>query len=228
MPRIDNLLIGAVSPLGPQRTPSGIDKIAVSHRIWLEPQGFHGDAQGDRKHHGGPDKAVHHYAFEHYETWRHDLGAMPIFNRPGAFGENFSTMGLTEATVAVGDVYKAGGALIEVSQGRQPCWRLNLRFGLSDMAFRVQRSGLTGWYYRVLEPGFVTSGDAMALVDRRSPEWTIERLWRVLYIDPLNLDELSMMSQLAGLPEGWRQYAQRRLASGVVEDWRRRLDGAPR
>ncbi len=226
MPRIDNLLIGAIAPLGQQGTPSGIAKSAVLRPVWLQTEGFSGDAQGDRKHHGGADKAVHHYAFDHYESWRGDFGAMPILDQPGAFGENFSTTGLTEATVAVGDVYRVGGALIEVSQGRQPCWRLNLRFGRPDMAFRVQRSGRTGWYYRVLEPGFVTTGDAMDLVDRRSPDWTIERLWRVFYVDPLNFDELSAMSVLAGLPESWRQYAQRRLATGVVEDWRRRLDGA--
>ena len=77
----------------------------------------------------------------------------------------------------------------------------------------------------MLEPGFVAAGDAMDLVDRCSPDWTIERLWRVLYIDPLNFDELAAMSVLAGLPENWRRHAQRRMVTRVVEDWTQRLKG---
>jgi len=225
MLHIDHLLIGSIAPLGPRRTASGIDKGAISGRLWLDKDGFTGDAQGDRKHHGGVEKAVHHYAFDHYEAWRSAIGAIPILRRPGAFGENISTTGLAEAMVAVGDVYRVGEALIEVSQGRQPCWRLNARFGLSDMALRVQESGRIGWYYRVLEPGFVAAGDSMDLIDRCTPDWTIERLWYVFYVDPLNFDELAAMSVLPSLPEDWRRYAQRRLATRVVEDWAQRLKG---
>lgn len=224
--RIDHLLIGAVAPLGAQETPSGIDKHPMAHRLWLGTTGFAGDAQGDRKHHGGPDKAVHHYAFEHYDIWREEIGALPALARPGAFGENLSTTGLNEDNVALGDVFRIGGALIEVSQGRQPCWKLNIRFGVPDMALRVQRSGRTGWYYRVLEQGFVAPGDTMTLVDRRMQDWPLRRLWRTLYVDTLNRDELVAMAALPHLPESWRRYAQRRLESGKVENWASRLSGA--
>ncbi|CEJ11639.1 6-N-hydroxylaminopurine resistance protein [bacterium YEK0313] len=224
MPRIDQLLIGPVRPLGPRGAPSGIDKHAAG-RLWLGRAGFAGDAQGDVRHHGGPEKAVHHYAADHYGFWRAALGARDVLARPGAFGENVSTTGLDERTIAIGDTYRAGGALIQVSQGRQPCWKLNLRFGAPDMARRVQESGRTGWYYRVLEEGFVEPGDALTLIDRLTPEWTIERLWRVLYVDVMNRAELSAMAALAHLPDNWRRHAERRLATAAVEDWSTRLDG---
>ena len=221
--RLDHLLIGQVAPLGDRATPSGIDKHAVERRIRLGRDGFVGDAQGDRKHHGGPDKAVHHYAFQHYKAWRDEIGGVPVLSRSGAFGENLSTIGLDEGTVAIGDVFRIGDALIEVSQGRQPCWKLNVRFGVPDMAMRVQKTGRTGWYYRVLEEGFITPGDELRLVDRRSPDWPLRRLWRTLYVDTMNQDELAAMAALTHLPEGWRRYAERRLETRKVEDWSRRL-----
>ncbi len=225
--RIERLLTGSVAPLGEPRTPSGIDKRPVTGRLWLGSEGLDGDAQSDRQHHGGPEKAVHHYAFEHYAAWRTEIGAMPLLRRPGAFGENFSSSGLDESSVAIGDVFRVGGALIEVSQGRQPCWKLNLRFGIGDMARRVQNSGRTGWYYRVLEAGFVEQGDELQLVERRSPDWSIRRLWRTLYVDVLNRDELAAMAALPNLPDNWRRHAQRRLATHSVEDWSQRLQGTP-
>ena len=204
---------------------SGIAKTPVDRPLRLGPEGFEGDEQGDRKLHGGPEKAVHHYAAEHYPVWRGELGALPALGIAGGFGENLSTTGLTEATVAVGDIFRLGTALIQVSQGRQPCWKLNRRFGIADMAARVQKTGRTGWYYRVLETGTVAPGDAMTLIDRAAPDWTLHRLWRAFYIDRLNRGELTGMAELAVLSEGWRSRAARRLQSGRVEDWSARLEG---
>ena len=222
-----SLRIGPVAPLGPRAVPSGIAKTAVEGPLHLSETGFSGDMQGDAAHHGGPEKAVHHYPFEHYASWRADLGAHPLLAAPGAFGENLSTMGLTEATVAIGDVFALGAAVVEVSQGRQPCWRLNERFGRPDMARQVQSSGRTGWYYRVLEPGTVAATDRLMLVDRIAPEWTLARIWRAFYIDPLNRAELSGIAALERLAAGWRAHAARRLESNRVEDWSRRLTGRP-
>lgn len=224
---VDEILIGAITPLGPRAAPSGIDKHPVQSRLFLGPEGFDGDAQGDRKHHGGIEKAVHHYAYEHYAYWIAALGSRDVLTRPGAFGENLSTRGLTERDVAIGDTFRLGSAVIQVSQGRQPCWKLNTRFETADMAIRVQKSGLTGWYYRVLESGYVEPGDELRPLDRISPEWTIQRLWRVLYIDTMNRDELAAMIELDHLPESWRGYARKRLQTRQVEDWSRRLQGEP-
>jgi MOSC domain-containing protein YiiM len=140
--------------------------------------------------------------------------------------ENISTAGLTEAEVAVGDTFRLGDALIQVSQGRQPCWKLNHRFGVADMARRVQQAGRTGWYYRVLQTGTVTPGDRLELIDRLAPDWTLRRLWHALYVDRMNLVELEGIAELDVLAEGWRKYALRRLESRRVEDWSARLDGS--
>jgi MOSC domain-containing protein YiiM len=220
---VKQLLIGKIAPLGTHAVLSGIDKHPVAGRLWLDHEGFVGDAQGDRKHHGGPEKAVHHYAFEHYQYWQTALGTLDVLAQPGAFGENISTTGLNESNVAIGDSFRVGSAVIQVSQGRQPCWKLNARFGVRDMAALVQRNGRTGWYYRVLEPGFVESGDELIPIARLSPQWTIERLWHALYVDTLNLNELSAMAELEHLAENWRRHAQKRLCTRRVEDWSRRL-----
>lgn len=222
---LNEILIGSVAPLGPGSAPSGIGKHKIGGRILATRFGLVGDEQGDRKNHGGPDKALHHYPYEHYSGWIAVIGAREVLNRPGGFGENLSTLGMTEKTVAIGDLFRLGGALLQVSQGRQPCWKLNERFGLRDMAMRVQRTGLTGWYYRVLQEGHIGAGDAFVLVDRISPDWTIDRARRVLYVDTMNLDELREMAALAHLPESWRKYARRRLETRQVEDWTRRLEG---
>lgn len=219
------LLTGPVAPLHGTQASSAIAKRPVAERLWLGPEGFDGDAQADRRVHGGPEKAVHHYPLDHYQPWRAELGDLPVLNAPGAFGENILAAGPTEETVAVGDIFQLGGALVQVSQGRQPCWKLNHRFGIPDMARRVQDTGRTGWYYRVLQQGMVAPGDDLVLVDRKAPAWTLRRLWRTMYVDRLNRTELASIAGLDVLAEGWRRYAQRRLDSGRVEDWRPRLEG---
>lgn len=219
------LLTGRAAPLPGCATLSGIGKTAASHPLRLGPEGFEGDEQADRRVHGGVEKAVHHYPLDHYSDWRAELGDLQALTAPGGFGENISTAGLTEAEVAVGDTFRLGGALIQVSQGRQPCWRLNHRFGVPDMARRVQQTGRTGWYYRVLQTGTVTPWDRLELIDRLAPDWTLRRLWHALYVDRMNLVELEGIAALDVLAEGWRKYAVRRLDSRRVEDWSKRLDG---
>lgn len=219
------LLTGRAAPLPGSTALSGIAKTQVSRPLALGAQGLEGDEQADCRVHGGVEKAVHHYPFDHYAAWRAELGALSALAGPGGFGENISTSGLTEATVAVGDIFRLGTALLQVSQGRQPCWKLNHRFGVPDMARRVQKSGRTGWYYRVLAPGTVAPGDRLELVDRLAPDWTLHRLWHALYVDRLNRHELQGIAALDVLAEGWRKYAVRRLDSGRVEDWTPRLDG---
>ena len=242
------LLTGRAAPLPGSDQKSGIDKRVVDQPLMLGPEGFEGDEQADRRVHGGPEKAVHHYPRDHYAAWRAELGLggretgvshprTPVgyldmtegggrLDAPGAFGENISTEGMTERDVAVGDIFRLGGAMVQVSQGRQPCWKLSRRFGVSDMARRVQESGRTGWYYRVLQPGLVAPGNRIELIDRLAPDWSLHRLWHALYVDRLNLAELQGIAALEVLAEGWRRYAIRRLESGRVEDWSKRLEGS--
>ncbi|MFD1199720.1 MOSC domain-containing protein [Brucella gallinifaecis] len=223
---VESLLAGKIAPLGERQAPSGIDKKPVTGPVRILREGLECDKQGDRKVHGGPEKAVHHYPRDHYADWLRDIGKNNQLNSPGAFGENISTTGLTEHNVAVGDRFRIGSALIEVSQGRQPCWKLNSRFNVADMAIRVQKTGRTGWYYRVLEEGTAAQDDTMLRVERLSPEWTLHRLWHVLYVDMLNYDELAEMAEIPHLADGWKRYAIRRLENRKVEDWSARLKGS--
>ena len=205
---------------------SAIVKTPVAGAVQVGPLGLAGDEQGDLRVHGGPDKAVHHYATEHYAAWRAELGGLPVLAAPGAFGENLATRGLTEASLCLGDRVRVGSVLLEVSQSRQPCWKLNDHFGVPDMARRVQHSGRTGWYYRVLEPGALQAGDKLTLIARPWPQWTLERLIDVLYRQPLDADVLRAMTALPLTPS-WRRLVEARLSRGQVEDWQARIDGTP-
>jgi len=221
-----SLRVGQVQS-GPRGKPTAIDKQPVAEPQYLGLTGFQLDQQGDTVHHGGPEKAVHHYAADHFDWWRAELAAQPARNlQPGAFGENLSTLGLTEDEAALGDVFQLGRAVLQISQPRQPCWKLNVRMNVPDMALRVQMSGRTGWYYRVLEPGWVAPGDALARVQRPHAHWTLACTLRVLYRDGLNMEALAQLAELPVLAPRMRALAQRRLASCAIEDWDSRLQGA--
>lgn len=227
--RIDVLLAGRVRPFGPKGVPSGIEKMAVEGPVRVTTVGLDIDEQGDPKHHGGPEKAIHHYPHDHYAGWCSELAGhganVDVLEHAGAFGENLSTTGLTEADVCIGDRFRLGTALVEVSQARQPCWKLNHRFGFAGMSRAVQGSGRTGWYYRVIEAGEVAAGDRLVLVARPCPEWSLQRLLHVLYVDRLNIAALAEMAELPVLAESWRKLARQRVANHAVEDMEKRLAG---
>lgn len=215
---------GRLKPLGPKGVPSGIYKEPVEGPLQAQKEGLFGDEQGDRRRHGGPDKALHAYPVEHYEDWIRDLPDLAEQFRPGAFGENLVLQGVREADICLGDQWQLGDCMLEVSQGRQPCWRLNLRFGRRDMARLLQHSGRSGWYFRVIRPGSLEAGTTGHLVARPNPSWTLERVADLLYRDRMNREALTEFAALPGLPESWRRLALNRLSSGQTEDWAPRLE----
>lgn len=221
---IDALLRGRARPYTRPGSVSAIAKRAFDGRVRVGESGLDGDEQGDLRVHGGPDKAVHHYPRDHYAWWAERIGDHPLLHEPGAFGENLSSHGLTEADVCLGDRYRIGGVLLEVSQGRQPCWKLNDRFDVADMARQMQASGRTGWYYRVLQTGEIAAGEVMTLLERPWPRWTLQRIATLLYTRTLDADELCAALALPLVPS-WRRLVEARLARGTVEDWRPRVDG---
>jgi MOSC domain-containing protein YiiM len=218
------LRIGRAAPLGTGGALSAIDKQAVDRPLLAGSLGLEGDEQADRKHHGGPDKAIHAYALAHMPAWAAELPGHAGRFRPGAFGENLTILGADEADFCLGDRWRLGGALLEASQGRQPCWKLNLRFDVPDMARRVQESGRSGWYFRVIEPGMVAAGDRGVLVERPHPAWSLARVSHLLYHDRMNRPALAELAGLPGLTESWKRLAEARLASGRTEDWSRRIE----
>lgn len=219
--RIDALLTGRAAAYTRPGSRSAIAKRPRDGAIRVTALGLDEDEHGDPRVHGGPDKALHHYAFDHYPAWRKEIGEHALLSAPGAFGENISTRGITEADVCIGDRFAFGSAAVEISQGRQPCWKLNDRFAQADMARRVQDSGRSGWYYRVLQPGAASAGDMLRLQARPHPEWSVQRLNRLLFervMDPTELEPA------LALPS-WRRLIESRLQKQALEDWNSRLQG---
>jgi MOSC domain-containing protein YiiM len=217
------VLTGRAVPYTRPGSMSGIAKSAVAGPVQVTATGLDGDEQGDLRVHGGVDKAIHHYPYDHYPHWQAELDS-PLLAQPGAFGENFSTLGWTEDTVHFGDVVSVGSALLEVSQGRQPCWKLNDRFGVPRMAASVQSTGRTGWYYRVRQPGRIAPGDTLAVIERPYPDWPISRLMSLLFQRLLDRPTLEAAHALP-LPASWQKLIRHRLDSQQVESWERRLEG---
>lgn len=222
--KVLELRVGRATPLGSVGARSAIDKQAVGHPLAVKTLGFDGDEQADTKHHGGPHKAVHAYAISHMPAWTRELPERAARFRPGAFGENLVLDGATEADVCLGDRWRVGTALLEVSQGRQPCWKLNVRFDVPDMARRVQDSGRSGWYFRVIEPGTVAADDRGTLIARPNHDWSLARVSHLLYHDRMNRTALAELAAVPGLPDNWLRLVEARLASGKTEDWSRRIE----
>jgi len=223
---IGALYAGRIAPLGSRGAPSGIFKRSVPGPWRILRTGLVGDHQGDLCHHGGPEKALHHYPREHYATWIADEPSLAAaLAAPPAFGENLATIGVTEDSICIGDVWRAGRTLLQVSQGRQPCWKLNIRFNRPDMARRVQQTGRTGWYYRVLREGVIEPGARLECVERPRPEWPLSRVNAILYQRSLDLNELAALANVPELSSSWRDLAARRLASRSIEDWSARIEG---
>lgn len=181
---------------------TGFFKRAVSGPVWLGYEGLQGDQQADRRNHGGVDKAVCVYSAEHYPCWRETPGLQAM--EFGAFGENFTVEGLTESTVCVGDVYQVGEARVEVSQPRQPCWKLSRRWRVRDLAAQVERTGRTGFYLRVLAHGWVESGVPIQRLARPFPELSIAYAHRVRHQQPHDVDAARRLGSCPALSGSWK------------------------
>jgi len=211
----------------PRPWTTGIYKASVAGPIPLGRINLRGDGQADLVHHGGPDKAVCAYSADHWPYWRRVLSTETLTG--GGFGENFTLEGLTEADLCIGDMVAVGSTLIQVSQPRQPCWKLARRWQILDLALQVEQTGFTGWYFRVLEEGRVEAGQILRLVERPCPEWTIAAANRVMHHDRDNLAEAERLGRCPYLSTSWQQTLQRRCRDRVAPDpqARRFQDGQP-
>lgn len=209
---IDALMTGkAVAFRGDEASAIAKDRVAGSRRVGF--LGIDGDEQADLTVHGGVDKAIHHYPRDHYRWWADTLGGHALLDAPGAFGENISTEGLVEQEACIGDRFRLGSALVEISQGRQPCWKLGHRFGVASVPATVVKTRRSGWYYRVIEEGAVAAGERLDLIDRPLPDWSVERVFALL-IGGAGKTERSALRELAAmdaLATTWRARAQKLL-----------------
>jgi MOSC domain-containing protein YiiM len=182
---------------------TGIDKQPADGPVELRDDAVAGDAVVDREHHGGYDKAVYAYASEDYEWWSAELGREL---GPGTFGENLTTFGIAIAEARIGERWRVGSALLEISEPRQPCSTLGAKMRDQRFVRRFAKALRLGTYMRIIEPGVVGAGDAIDVVDRPGHEVTVGLLGRVLFEDS------SLGPQVlaaAALTEAWRAHGER-------------------
>ena len=188
---------GAADPLQrPWR--SAFFKEPVDGAVDVGPLGLAGDEQADRKHHGGPNMAVLMYSADHFPAWRSDHGLEGLTG--GGFGENLTVNGFAEEDVCIGDRLNVGSVVLEVSQPRQPCSNINRRWQRKGITEAVTQNGRGGWYLRVLEPGRLSAGDEVLLVDRPNPGLTVKLATDAFYRhrrDPNLLTSLIACPQLS-------------------------------
>lgn len=186
---------------------TGIFKEPVSKRVMVRSLNLDGDGQADLTVHGGLDKAIYVYPFEHYDYWQSEL---PHTEFPlGSFGENFTIAGPREEEVNIGDLFAIGTVKLMVTQPRLPCYKLGIRFGRPDMVKRFLASHRTGFYFRVLQEGEVGAGDTLELVSRDDNNITVADITQLYVGKEDNPELLHRAAQLEALPKTWRDYFQR-------------------
>ncbi|RKQ12318.1 MOSC domain-containing protein [Oceanobacillus bengalensis] len=198
---------------------SGMFKNSVANKIWLGETGLTGDEVADKKNHGGPEKAIFSYSATHYDSWKEELDIEAI--GIGAMGENIAVRFMDEHSVCIGDTYQFGDAIIQVSQPRRPCWKPARRFRIVDLALRIQQTGRTGWYFRVLKEGSVQSGQQLTLLERPYPEWTIAKCNEVMYEKKDDVKLAEELHSCKFLAENWKRTLAKRLAGEKSSDDKR-------
>ena len=197
-----------------QTINTGIFKQPVSGSVPLRTLNLDGDQQADLTVHGGPNKAVYAYPSEHYSFWREEL---PGTNLPwGMFGENFTTEGLFEPSLHVGDRLQIGSAILVVRQPRIPCYKLAAKFKRKDILARFLRSGRSGFYFSVEREGVVEAGESFEVLSREPQAVTIAEMNHVFADDRYNRELLDKAIASPALPEDWRDHFEKRIRSSPV------------
>ncbi|NRR02758.1 MOSC domain-containing protein [Brevibacillus sp. RS1.1] len=200
---------------------TGIYKTPTTKALYLSFLNLEGDGQADLVHHGGKEKAVCVYPYEHYPFWEAQLQReLPI----GAFGENLTIRGIVETDVCIGDIFQLGEAVVQISQPRQPCYKLSVRYGVPEMLVKVQETGYTGYYFRVLKEGLVSHTDGLIRLSSHPKAITVSYANRIMHQEKDNIDGMKKLLEVEELSSNWRATFTKRL-SGVEIDTRERLTG---
>ncbi|WP_036633101.1 MOSC domain-containing protein [Paenibacillus massiliensis] len=209
--KVMSVNVSMPSPLqyGGKQILSGIHKKPVQHSVMLTRTGVAGDGQADLINHGGPDKAVCIYDIDRYPLFEQEMGRQLTF---GAFGENLSLQGALEDDVYIGDIFRIGQAVVQVSQPRQPCFKLAARYDWKELPLRFQSTGYTGYYFRVLEEGEVAQGDSLQLLERPQHPFTVMRANRVKYLEKNDLEQARALMELDALSSSWKDSLYKRVA----------------
>ena len=208
--RVDAILAGRPAFIGAD-VMSAIGKQPVAGIAEIDWLGLKGDSVADPINHGGHDKALLLVPRENYDWWRGVLDDHPLLERAAAFGENLSTWGATEGNLCLGDRFSIGSSVLEISHGRQPCYKLNLRFGRKDVLSHAAANGHCGLYLRVISTGEAQTGDLMRLLERPYPDWPISRVFNLLIGGGFRADPegVAMLARNPVLAEAWRSRAEK-------------------
>lgn len=210
--KVEALCVGRSAPL-PGGKRSAIGKHPVDGVVRIGRLGLEGDMQVDKRHHGGPDMAVHLYPLAHHAFWRERLGDHPLLGNPGAFGGNIAIDDLDETQVRLGERFQLGSALLEISQPRMPCATIERQFERKEMVAAILESGRCGWYFRVVEEGAAQAGDTLCAVADSGTVHTIRAVFTAL-ADPAGPIDSNLVTELAECPvltADWRAKAASKL-----------------
>jgi MOSC domain-containing protein YiiM len=204
-----NVALPRLAPYRNETVNTGIFKQPVSGPVQLRRLNLDGDRQADLAVHGGPFKAVYAYPSEHYDFWRQELPGTQLPS--GMFGENFTTEGLFEGELHIGDRLQIGTAIVMIRQPRIPCYKLGVKFHRTDILARFLRSGRSGFYFSVEQEGTVEAGDTFEFLSREPQGVTITEMNHLFVEDKYNRELLERAIATPALPEDWRDYLAKRL-----------------
>jgi len=205
--KLEAICTGTARPFNGAET-SAIAKYPREGLVQFLGDGLAPDEQADRRVHGGPEMAVHLYPLDHHDHWRERIGDSELLDQPGAFGSNLAVRGLLEGDVHIGDRFRVGTALLEVSQPRQPCWKIEHRFGAKGMVAHIVQTGRSGWYFRVIEIGEAQAGDTIERVELGDVSWSVERVFKGLVGGQASREELKAMAAIPTLAPKLREKAR--------------------
>jgi MOSC domain-containing protein YiiM len=203
--RIASVNIGQIQefPFAGNIVRTAFFKHPTDRRVEAGSLGLSGDEQADLTVHGGLDKAVYVYPGEHYASWERSIGQGRL--RPGSFGENLTTEGLAEEQVYIGDIFAVGGALLQVTQPRSPCYKLQIRFDRSDAVALFVKMGRPGFYVSVWKAGTVSRGDVVSRVERKQEGVSVADVWALSFTRRANPVTIKQIEYLDLLPAFWKE-----------------------
>lgn len=202
-----------------QEWQTGAFKTLTTEPVFLSSEGLIGDECADQKNHGGTEKALFAYNVAHYDKWQRELDNPDI--KIGGNGENIAVTDMDESSVHIGDIYSLGETTLQVSQPRRPCWKPARRHNDINLAKKIEDSGRTGWYFRVLKEGHIQAGDTFTLIERPCPEWTINQMNEVLYHNQDNIGLMESLRDCEYTPPSWKTTLDKLLKGEAVDDSKR-------
>ncbi|MED2761029.1 MOSC domain-containing protein [Bacillus thuringiensis] len=200
---------------------TGINKKQVKEPVYLSFVKFNGDGQADLVHHGGVDKAVCVYTGDHYPYWEKELNQDLVY---GAFGENITVSGMREEDVCIGDTFELGEAIVQVTQPRQPCFKLAKKYNIPKLPLYFQETGYTGFYFRVLKEGWVSSVDTLKSLQSDPKGVSIAFANRIMHKEKQNIEGVKRILEVNALSSSWRKSFEKRI-SGEKINTKERLEG---